>query len=212
MTRSHATRELLLDSAERLFAEHGPGAVSDRRIAEAAAQGNHSAVRYYFGGRDGLLQALVERHLVRLEESRAARFEGSDSLLDDVRALVLPFTDELADQPVPSWRARFTARLLSDPTTAELIRDAEAHAPVGRRIIESIHARLDHLDPGIALGRTRLMTRIAATTCADVEELAAREGTDPRWRAVGDFLADALTGMLQAPSSQSSHYPTPAQG
>ena len=59
MGRSEAARNALLDAAERLFAESGVAQVSDRRVAEAAGNTNHSAVRYYFGGREGLLKAMV---------------------------------------------------------------------------------------------------------------------------------------------------------
>ena len=47
------TRELLLNTAERLFAEHGVAAVSNRQICEAAGQGNNYAIGYHFGSREG---------------------------------------------------------------------------------------------------------------------------------------------------------------
>ncbi|MEV0038015.1 TetR family transcriptional regulator, partial [Streptomyces sp. NPDC050804] len=47
--RGDATRELILVTAERLFAEHGVFAVSNRQVSEAAGQGNNAAVGYHFG-------------------------------------------------------------------------------------------------------------------------------------------------------------------
>lgn len=55
-----AARELLLDVAEELFGFRGVSAVSTREIAVAAGQGNNSAVQYHFGGKQGLIRALIE--------------------------------------------------------------------------------------------------------------------------------------------------------
>lgn len=91
--------DALLDAAERLFAEAGIAQVSDRRVAEAAGNTNHSAVRYYFGGREGLLRALIARHAAAVEEPRRAMSESSGSVLDDIRSLVVPTTTVLAALP-----------------------------------------------------------------------------------------------------------------
>ncbi|GAA4753563.1 TetR family transcriptional regulator [Modestobacter marinus] len=199
MARSDAARTALLDAAERLFAESGLAQVSDRKVAEAAGNTNHSAVRYYFDGRVGLLQALITRHLAALEPPRQAMFARSDSVLGDVRSLVVPFTDALADLPQPTSRARFLAQALHDPTTATLLRESAGLAQSASAIAHSVVTRLGHLDGDVVIGRTRLMTRIVSASCADVETQAARDGTDPAWQAVGDFLSDAIAGMLSAP-------------
>lgn len=202
MNRSDSARAALLDAAERLFAESGIAVVSDRRIAESAGNTNHSAVRYYFGGREGLLRAMLSRHLVALEEPRRAMFADSDSVLGDVRSLVVPFTDALATLPQPSSRARFLAQALHDPIASNLLLESAALAPTASALVHSVVSRLDHIDPDVVRGRARLMTRIVSTTCADVEMQAGRDGADPAWHAVGDFLADAIAGMLSAPVTQ----------
>lgn len=202
MARSEAARIALLDAAERLFAESGIAQVSDRKVAEAAGNTNHSAVHYYFGGREGLLRALIERQTVPQEEPRRAMFEHSDSVLGDVRSLVVPATEALAKLPRPSWRARFIAQALADPATAGLMRQAAESTPAAALIARSLAARLAHLDPGVVAGRASLITRIAATAFAEVEARAERDGKDPRWHSVGDFLADAIAGMLVAPISK----------
>ncbi|MGC4807907.1 TetR/AcrR family transcriptional regulator [Micromonospora sp. DT233] len=202
MARSAAARSALLDAAERLFAESGIAQVSDRRVAEAAGNTNHSAVHYYFGGREGLLTALITRHQDALEEPRRALFARSDSVLDDVRSLVMPYMDALASLPRPSWRARFLNQAINDPATAALMRRSAGSAPTAASIARSVAARLGHLDPGVIAGRASLITLIVATACAEVEARIERDGQDPRWQSVGDFLSDAITGMLLAPISQ----------
>ncbi|GAB2473952.1 TetR/AcrR family transcriptional regulator [Xylanimonas ulmi] len=205
MTRTDG-RTALLDAAERLFAEQGIPQVSDRKVADAAGHKNHSAVAYYFGSRDGLLRALLDRQTASFEEARERLFTQSDSLLGDVRSFVLPMTQTFAALPTPSWRARFLARTLGDANAAARGREVLESTPLTLKIGASLLSRMTHVDRAIAVGRARLMTRIMIDTCADVER-AAEGGEDPRWEAVGQFLADAITGMLQAPSSQSSHYP-----
>lgn len=212
MSRSHSARAALLDGAERLFAHAGIAVVSDRRIAEFAGNTNHSAVRYYFGGREELLRAMLSRHLVALEEPRRAMFACSDSVLGDVRSLVVPFTDALAALPQPSSRARFLAQALHDPTASGLLLESADLAPTASALAHSVVSRLDHLDPEVVRGRARLMTRIVSTTCADVEMQADRDGTDPAWHAVGNFLADAIAGMLSAPVTQRERGPLTGAG
>jgi AcrR family transcriptional regulator len=214
MARSERARTALLDAAERLFAQQGIAQVSDRKVAEAAGNSNHSAVGYHFGGREGLLRALAERHLAEVEEhSRAMFAEGSASLLDDVRSLVVPVTEVLAALPRPTWRARFVGLALHDPSVSPLMRGTSGIAPTTARIGRSVGARLGHLDPAVVRGRTRLMTSLVGSACAEIEERAERDGTEPDWPAVGDFLSDAITGMLLAPvSERPRRRPAPGSG
>ncbi|MFE5209968.1 TetR/AcrR family transcriptional regulator [Streptomyces sp. NPDC056600] len=203
MARSERARSALLDAAERLFAQQGIAQVSDRKVAEAAGNSNHSAVGYHFGGREGLLRALVDRHLAEIEERSRVMFdEGSASLLDDVRALVVPVTEVMAELPRPTWRARFFSLALHDPSVSRLMRRTSEVAPTTARIGQSVGARLSHLDPAVVRGRTMLMAHLVNSACAEIEEKAERDGEEPDWPGVGDFLSDAIAGMLLAPVSR----------
>ncbi|UMG91104.1 TetR/AcrR family transcriptional regulator [Nocardioides sp. TF02-7] len=198
----------LLDAAERLFAERGVPTVSDRQIAEAAGNSNHSAVRYYFGGRAGLVEALLERHHEAVEPARQRMFAQSDSVLGDVRALVIPLTDTLATLPTPSWRARFLRQALNDPATTELMRASgvEFHTPA--RIVASVTSRLAHLDRGVVEARARMTVHLVSATCAEIEERSQASGEPPPWSDVGGFLCDAVGGLLQAPVTATFRAPT----
>lgn len=68
-----STASVLLDVAERLFAERGIASVSLRQIVLEGGQGNLSAAHYHFGSRDALIRALVERRLRTLDALRHAR-------------------------------------------------------------------------------------------------------------------------------------------
>lgn len=200
MSRPEA-RTVLLDSAERLFAEHGVSGISDRKIAEAAGQRNHSAVAYHFGGREGLLSALVERHTTSLESARQHHFAASSSLLGDVRSLVLPMIEALSPLPMPSWRAQFLARAMHHQDTRDLLHRGMEASPAVVEIGASISTRLGHLPPEIVRGRLGLMLRVVMVSCADVERAALEGRRQPQWETTGLFLSDALAGMLTAPST-----------
>lgn len=193
-------RTALLDAAEQLFGQHGISAVSDRKIAEAARNSNHSAVGYHFGGRTGLLEALSIRHSSAMEEHRARLFATSDSLRGDIEALVLPVTDLLSALPRPSWRARFLQQALTDPNAMGAKTAWPASAPVVHEISRSVGARLSHIDTGVIEGRGRMMMHVMVSACADME---ARPDVTPEvWRAAGIFLCESMVGLLAAPSSQ----------
>ena len=68
------TKQRILDSAERLFAEEGYHATSLRSIT-AAAKVNLAAVNYHFGSKESLLEAVIMRRLGPLNAARLAQLE-----------------------------------------------------------------------------------------------------------------------------------------
>ena len=68
--RASSTQEAILVAAERLFAEHGVFAVSNRQVSEAAGQGNNAAVGYHFGTKADLVRAIEQKHRGPVEQLR----------------------------------------------------------------------------------------------------------------------------------------------
>lgn len=66
------TRTRIVDAAERLFAEHGYHAVSLRTIM-GLAQVNVAAAHYYFGSKQNLLQAVLDRRAAPINQARKER-------------------------------------------------------------------------------------------------------------------------------------------
>src|SRR5262245_62082832 len=84
------TRELLVRTAERLFGEHGIDAVARRQVSGAAGCRMSGAVSYHFGGKVGLLRAIIHDRSVGMDERRGAllaELERQGSV-DDLRALL----------------------------------------------------------------------------------------------------------------------------
>jgi AcrR family transcriptional regulator len=63
------TKDKILDTAERLFAERGFDAISLRHII-AEADVNLAAIHYHFGSKEGLLDAIVLRKMTLVNAQR----------------------------------------------------------------------------------------------------------------------------------------------
>jgi len=68
------TRKRILDTAERLFGERGVAAVSLRDI-NRAAKISQGVLHYHFGGRDALLEAILQRALPAINAERRRMVE-----------------------------------------------------------------------------------------------------------------------------------------
>src|SRR3954452_23588526 len=90
-----ATRDRLLDAAERLFAEHGYQATTMRGLT-AEADANIASVNYHFGCKQSLLEAVVRGALAPVVAERRRRVQalGDDPEVEDiVDAIVGPLLD-----------------------------------------------------------------------------------------------------------------------
>jgi TetR/AcrR family transcriptional regulator, regulator of cefoperazone and chloramphenicol sensitivity len=93
-----ATRDQLIVAGLRLMADQGPFRVSLAAIHHAAGQKNASALHYHFGGREGLLQAIIDRHNSSIEAHRKDMLDelGPDpSMSGLVRAVIEPMAAKL---------------------------------------------------------------------------------------------------------------------
>ena len=202
--RSSETRELLLVTAERLFAEHGVAAVSNRQVSEAAGQSNNFAVGYHFGTKDDLVVAIVRRHSEDIERRRLEMLDGisgSPDLRDWVSCLVRPQTEHLAALGVPTWYARFLAQVTTHPALRELVVNEAIKSPSLQQTVEALNRLLPRLPEAVRQERADMGRLIIVHMCAE-QERALHEGTArPRstWATTAAGLVDALAGMWLAP-------------
>lgn len=202
--RANSTREAILAAAERLFAEHGVFAVSNRQVSEAAGQGNNAAVGYHFGTKADLVRAIETKHrepVERLREAMVAETGDSTDLRDWVACLVRPLTDHLAALDNPTWYARFAAQAMADPAYHKIVvRDALASKSLVR-VIDRINKCLPDLPTGVHAERNIMARNLLMHTCAEFERTLADGDSGPRssWQAAGSGLIDAIVGLWLAP-------------
>ncbi|MFL5356973.1 TetR/AcrR family transcriptional regulator [Archangium sp.] len=202
--RGSETRELILVAAERLFAEHGVEAVSNRQVSEAAGQSNNFAVGYHFGTKNDLVLAIVRRHSESVERRRTdmlAEITGSPDLRDWVSCLVRPITEYLASLGSPTWYARFIAQVTTHPSYRELVVNESFSSRSMQQTVEGMFRLVPRLPEEVRQERSYMSRLMLVHLCAE-RERALHEGTaKPRstWTATADGLVDALVGVWLAP-------------
>ncbi|HEX8802950.1 MAG TPA: helix-turn-helix domain-containing protein [Acidimicrobiales bacterium] len=199
-TTDGPTSARLIRAAEGLFADRGIDAVSLREINRVAGARNASALQYHFGGRDGLLRAVLRRHQADVEARRHAMLDayeaaGRDHLRGLAGALVRPLAAKLADADGGPAYLQIVADLTNRPRPVINRADLDDPASSVFRWRTLVAALLDN-------DATRLHRRFTAIRFTTVE-LARRARSAPHTddRLFTSHLVDLVTGLLTAPLS-----------
>jgi AcrR family transcriptional regulator len=186
------TREALLDAAESLFAAEGLADVSLAAITRLAGQRNGGAIYYHFGGRDGLLNAIFERHQTALDAARmealmTLRRRGRPAVSDLVRVVVEPLAGRLDSSSgrcfleIQRHRLVELAGVAERRTTAVRMIAVELELLVGARF-----------EPDDFQERSRLITQMVVNRLADrSREEALGTATISRERMIETLVAAA---------------------
>lgn len=206
--RGNETRQLIMATAERLFAERGVNAVSNRQIGEAAGQGNIAAVGYHFGSKVDLVRAIASGHAERVEQVRIGMLPevaGSTEVRDWVACLVRPITEHMAALGNPTWHARFSAQVMSDPALHQATVDDAMSSPTVQALLEGLNRCLPDLPDVVHAERGAMARHLIVQMSVERErdrERALAEGL-PIWQSSWDELAtrliDAIVGLWLAP-------------
>ena len=202
--RAHGTREQILTAAERLFAEHGVLAVSNRQVSEAAGQGNNTAVGYHFGTKADLVRAIARKHSAPIEEKRqrmVAEIGDSTDVRDWISCLIRPVAGHLAEVGSPTWFARFGAQVMTDPTMRQIMVDESLSSPSLVRIVEGLHRCLPDMPDEVRAERADMARQLLVHMIAERERALAEGTPTPRstWDDAATGIVDALVGMWMAP-------------
>lgn len=202
--RATSTQEAILRAAERLYAEHGVFAVSNRQVSEAAGQGNNAAVGYHFGTKTDLVRAIEEKHRGPIEQLRERMVAGVSATADMrgwVGCLVRPLTDHLAELGNPSWYARFAAQVMADPAYHGIVAKDALSSPSLVQVIDGINSCLPDLPAEVRIERNIMARNLLMHSCAE-RERALAEGvvvTRASWQSAASGLIDAIVGLWLAP-------------
>ncbi|MFN8227176.1 MAG: TetR family transcriptional regulator [Mycobacterium sp.] len=208
--RSDGTREVILTAAERLFAEHGVFAVSNRQVSEAAGQGNNAAVGYHFGTKADLIRAIVRKHNEQVERicqqmiDRLADAGEPATLGDWVECLVRPLAVHLTELGTPTTYARFSAQLMPDPSHRDLVSEESLGSSSVLHIIEGLKRCLPGLPEQVRVERNAMARQLIVHMFAERERALADSAPTPHpsWAAMATSLVDAITGLMLAPITE----------
>ncbi|GAA1210028.1 TetR/AcrR family transcriptional regulator [Prauserella alba] len=202
--RRPATEQRLVAAAERLFAEHGVGAVSLRAVMQAA-ETNVAAIHYHFGSKEGLLEAVLRSRLDQVSAERQAVLEGLPdgevSARELAQAVVRPVAAVRASGGAP-W-IRLVGRLLAtrDPglnTISETFFERNA-------VFVELLARLDRDASRRTLDfRLAQAMNVTLNVLGDVEQTRGLQGLDAGTWTVDEVVADLIdvtTSILAGPGS-----------
>jgi AcrR family transcriptional regulator len=196
------TRELLIRSAERLFAEQGVDAVSLRQISASAGMRMTSAVAYHFGDKAGLIRAIIDDRSIRIDERCRPLLDEleREGRLGDLRAVTEAITRAAVDGlGETGYYFRFLAQLDRHPQTIADLQASEAFRPASRRILElQDKAARRHLPAKLLAPRRRLVTHLVLAALADLEA-EAEHAVD---EVLVSHLIDCVVALYSAPASK----------
>lgn len=210
--RSATTRNKIIQVAVKLFAERGIEGVSLNDINKAAGQRNKNATHYHFGSKEGLLQAILDKHEPPIAKRRdqlldESEAQGDLTLRKVLRAVMQPMVEKLDDPDGGADFVRFSAHLVITHTMAAL----HLNAPTFRihsveRIAQALDQQLGPLTPSVKFHRGIMLGVFLTHGLAEHSRLrdTASPGADinQMTELFVSNLEDCLTAMMQAPVSE----------
>jgi AcrR family transcriptional regulator len=196
------TRSRLLRAGEQRFARDGVTGARLSDVVREAGQSNDSAVGYHFGSRQGLLDAIVTKHVATMDLTRTLppREEGLRALVDAIVAptAALLGTDEGRDF------LRITEQLADWSGVGSGQQAAPLRGTVIGTQLEALTRRLGERI-GLPLSRERVALMVTFLTGALAARARSVESGQRQRMAHDRFvehLVDVLTGALTARSGR----------
>src|SRR5215475_12496677 len=203
------TRDRILRTAERLFAERGFNGVSVRELA-AAAQVNIASIGYHFENKEGLLSEVYRRHCEPLIEERlrglkaSSRLRGKARIAAIIEAFIRPALQQVE---VEGGAAFIRLRAVLSGENSELLEKlvAENFDQSSAAFIDELCACLPHLTRTDVCWRFHFLLGTIYYTAAGPHRITAfSHGTcDPAdTEAVVHELVPFMTRAFQAPATK----------
>ncbi len=204
------TRDRILDSAERLFADGGYAGTSLRRImAEAGV--NVAAIHYYFRSKESLLEAVLMRRVEPANEERLValdRYEehappGKLRVESILEAFLYPTFRMAADPHQGGYTfVRLLGRLQAESDILPQIVVAR-FGPVLLRFAGALARALPELPQSELFWRARLAMGATSQILRDAPRMkSAMTGEAPDWTSMRERLIPFLSAGFRAPFEQ----------
>jgi AcrR family transcriptional regulator len=198
-----STREQIVLTAERLFADHGVDGVSLRQIASSAGSGNNSVVQYHFGSKEQLVQAVFEFRLPRMHARRLLLLD--ERRPDTLRGYVECQLRAVLEQSEldGSHYMSFVATLLQH--NQDLLMNVPDEVQIATsKFMDRLGAYLTDITEPLRSRRLAQAMALIVYAAADRERARARgKPLFPFAVELSDLL-DGMVGFLEAPVSAAS--------
>ncbi len=192
------TRELLLDAAEQLMAEHGADGVSMREISVGAGQGNNNAAQYHFKTREGIIEAVLDRRMGPIDRRRAEMVAalGPDPTIEELmRAVVVPLAEA---SRCHEHYIGFFAQLRVSHRYSHLVSHALPRTNSFLHVRDQIDARLPVLSRALRSQRRWLCGSLVVHAIAEFVAAPAEQPYE-QWDDLVDGIVAACVQMLEGP-------------
>lgn len=206
------TKQRILDTAERLFADKGFVETSMRALTQAA-QVNLAAVHYHFGSKERLFAEILGRIVAPVNAERMRRFDqlqsqGGELQLEAViEAFLAPAIEFTSDD---SERARHLRQLISRMQMHRESMHEELLAIFGEvvnRFSSLLLIALPHLDPATLCWRMHFLIGSMCFSFNDpkgIEQLSRGLCRTEDGSSFLDQLVAAFAGAFRAPAPEAA--------
>jgi AcrR family transcriptional regulator len=198
-SNSEQTRQALVSTATRLFAERGLDGVSLAEINRAAGQRNATALHYHFGGKDGLVQAIFDKHTGKvgeLREQMLKQLPAAANIAAVVPVLIVPLAEQVRDADGGSHYLRFLAQLMNNPglSRGEIDRHGSG---VLQEQLRRFQSALEGIPADIRSLRVNFAVLMSFNSLASYAAEVQRDGfSDARHQLVVEQLVKAVIAVL----------------
>lgn len=208
--RSQRTRETIIKTAERLFATHGVDGVSLNTITTAAHQNNRNAVQYHFGNKQGLLQAIFDKHSPTVMERRTElieRYLEQNLAIPELaaKALIYPLAEKLDDDDGGEFYIHISAELNAQNVLNYFLRPEDGlQLQRETKIAKLVGDNMDHIPKPLITQRFLLLTGFVFHSLSEHAKIRSSEielGLVSNTELMVENLVDTTAGMLNAGAS-----------
>jgi AcrR family transcriptional regulator len=201
-----STKENLLDTAERLFAERGVKETSVRDITKAA-RSHLASVNYHFNTKHGLIRAVISRRIGLLKKKRFELLDAYEAEAGDnpvpvekvIYALVAPGMELYLKNP---HFLRFAGRMVSDPDRRIRRIFVSELDPVFFRVKDLLKRALPEIPEAEIMWRIHFTIGAMVHTWTNHSDLESRSGgvcNITNEREIIDRLVTVCAAGLRAP-------------
>ncbi|KAA1193319.1 TetR/AcrR family transcriptional regulator [Pseudohalioglobus sediminis] len=200
--RSAETRRRFIATAQKLFATRSIDGVSVNQLTAAAGQRNRNALQYHFGGKEGLVQAILDTHADAVGELRRAYTSATNlSALTPAeaaaRVLVIPLQQYLDAHPEGVYYVQILSQLAATNSNRT---NPQSRSRLTFRDIPELErlmgGAMAHLEPAEA--RRRLFLVISITFHGIADSCRAAPGNSAAGRRERSALLQQVIACISA--------------